>query len=145
MKKETRHVIHHPLDVPIEVQTLGAQARDYLPASTAELAELVFEFSHRINVGEVVLVRIPSVEDGAQVCGKVIWMAKSARGYVIGVSFYSEGEVFRLRMIEQVCHIEAYRKEKLSREGRELSSEEAASEWISRYAAHFPGALPMAA
>jgi len=145
MKNETRHVIHHPLDVPIEVQTLGTWARDYLPASNTGLAELVFEFSCRINIGEVVVVSIPSVNDGARICGKVIWLAKSACGYVIGMSFYSEDEVFRMRMLEQVCHIEAYRKKKLSREGRELSSEEAASEWIARYAANFPKSLPMAA
>lgn len=145
MKNETRHVIHHPLDVPIEVQTLGAQARDSLPASTTGLAELVFELSYRINVDEVVVVSIPSVNDGARICGKVIWLAKSAHGYVVGMSFYSEDEVFRMRMIEQVCHIEAYRKKKLRREGRRLSSEEAAAEWIARYAARFPAALPLAA
>jgi hypothetical protein len=145
MNRATRQVIHHPIEVPIEVQTMGTQARDYLPASTTGLAELVFELSYRINVGEVVLVSIPSVDDGARIYGKVIWLAKSACGYVIGMSFYSEDEAFRMRMIEQICHIEAYRKKKLSREGRKLSSEEAATEWISRYAASFPRALPMAA
>jgi hypothetical protein len=145
MNRATRQVIHHPIEVPIEVQTIGTQARDCLPVSTTSLAELVFELSYRINVGEVVMVRIPSVNDSARICGKVIWLAKSACGYVIGISFYSEDEAFRMRMIEQICHIEAYRKEKLSSEGRKLSSEEAAVEWISRYAANFPRALPMAA
>ena len=41
-------------------------------------------------------------------------------------------------MIEQVCHIEHYRKEVMLREGRELSAQEAAREWISKYAGDFP-------
>ena len=50
----------------------------------------------------------------------------------------NEDELFRLRMIEQICHIEHYRNEMLKQQGRELSIEEAAQEWISRYAGEFP-------
>jgi hypothetical protein len=41
-------------------------------------------------------------------------------------------------MVEQICCIEHYREEILLNEGRELSCEEAATEWISTYAAQFP-------
>ena len=41
-------------------------------------------------------------------------------------------------MIEQICHIEHYRAEVEGKEGRELSSQEAAKEWISSYAGDFP-------
>lgn len=43
-----------------------------------------------------------------------------------------------MRMIEQICHIEHYRKEVERQEGRRLSSQDAADEWISRYAGDFP-------
>jgi hypothetical protein len=41
-------------------------------------------------------------------------------------------------MVEQVCHIEEYRRTVQRLEGRELSAEEAAFEWIHRFAAQFP-------
>ncbi len=41
-------------------------------------------------------------------------------------------------MVEQVCYIEDYRRFVLMHEGRELSQEDAASEWIAKYAAQFP-------
>jgi hypothetical protein len=145
INSETRHVIRHPLEIPIEVQSLGAQARDCLPVRNTGLAELAFNFPRRINVGEVIMVRIPSINESAEICGKVIWLAKSADGYVIGVSLYSENEAFRMRMLEQICHIEVYRKKVLAGEGRKLTSEEAAAEWVACYAASFPNALPMAA
>ena len=145
MNTESRHVIRHPSEIPIEIQPLGVQGLNYLPVRNAGLAELAFDFPCRVNVGEVVVIRIPSVNEGAEICGKVIWLAKSAGGYVIGVSFHNENEAFRMRMLEQICHIESYRKDVLVTEGRELSNEAAAIEWISCFAASFPNAWPMAA
>ena len=50
------------------------------------------------------------------------------------------GKNILLRMVEQICHIEHYRNELLQTEGREISSEVAAKEWIEKYAHTFPGA-----
>jgi hypothetical protein len=41
-------------------------------------------------------------------------------------------------MVEQVCHIEQYKADVLKKEGRELTGEEAAKEWILKYAKDFP-------
>ena len=45
---------------------------------------------------------------------------------------------FAVRMIEQVCHIEQYRQQVSKKEGRELSRDGAALEWITQHAALFP-------
>jgi hypothetical protein len=50
---------------------------------------------------------------------------------------YSSGEAFRLRMESQCQEIEQYRQSVLNESGRELSLDEAAMEWIARYAADF--------
>jgi hypothetical protein len=47
-------------------------------------------------------------------------------------------EAFKVRMVEQICHIEHYRKEVLASEGRRLTTQEAATEWISKYSSKFP-------
>ena len=70
--------------------------------------------------------------------GNVVWCDRSGNGYEIGIEFEKSRDVFRLRMIEQICHIEHYRKEILLQEGRELTTQEAASEWITKYASDFP-------
>jgi hypothetical protein len=41
-------------------------------------------------------------------------------------------------MVEQVCAIDRYRRQVLEQEGRTLSRDEAASEWITKYAGRFP-------
>ena len=56
----------------------------------------------------------------------------------LGVEFLDRRDAFRARMVEQVCHIENYRKTVYHTEGRVLAGKEAALEWIGKYAAHFP-------
>ena len=69
---------------------------------------------------------------------RVAW-CKDRRGYYeVGVEFLAEDDMFRARMVEQVCHIEHYRKAVKAKEGRRLSREEAALEWIAKHAADFP-------
>lgn len=41
-------------------------------------------------------------------------------------------------MVEQIYQIEEYKKHVMAREGRQLSIEAAAQEWIEKYAAQFP-------
>jgi hypothetical protein len=41
-------------------------------------------------------------------------------------------------MVEQVCSIERYRRLMESEEGRVLTRDEAAQEWIAKYAGRFP-------
>jgi len=58
--------------------------------------------------------------------------------YDVGLRLLDPNDAFRVRMVEQVCHIEHYRNEISAREGRRLTSREAAVEWISKYSASFP-------
>jgi len=55
----------------------------------------------------------------------------------------SDQEVFRARMLEQVRQIGKYRQSVLKETGRLLTPEEAAQEWIERYAAAFGRDNPM--
>jgi len=52
--------------------------------------------------------------------------------------YHPEQVAFRMRMMEQLCHIENYRQQVLDTEGRALNPEQAASEWIDHHAAAFP-------
>ena len=102
------------------------------------LGGLSFISKQALNVFQRVRVCVPLIKEDNFVEGRVIWCEKARNGYEVGLEFDSSKEVFRLRMIEQICHIEHYRKEIEREEGRKLSTEEAAKEWISQYAGDFP-------
>ena len=58
--------------------------------------------------------------------------------FELGVEFLNADDAFRARMVEQVCYIENYKLTVFREEGRRLSLEEAAREWISKFASDFP-------
>ena len=137
-----RKFIRHPSDVPIQV-TLDwvddeSDETSDQTITNVSLGGLAFVSQKPLEVLERVRVSIPVLNQENNLVGNVVWCEKSDSGYEIGIEFEKSRDVFRLRMIEQICHIEHYRKEISRVEGRELSSGEAAREWISKYAGDFP-------
>jgi len=75
--------------------------------------------------------------------GLVAWCKKkditsSNNHYDVGIQFIDAKTEFAIRMVEQVCYIEKYKRDVLEKEGRKLTGEEAAVEWIKKYAKKFP-------
>ena len=106
--------------------------------TNVSLGGLSFLSSRPFDVLTRVLVCIPVLDRDTRLIGNVVWCEKSDAGYEIGIEFERTRDFFRLRMTEQICHIEHYRREVLEHEGRELTSKEAASEWIAKFAGDFP-------
>ena len=102
------------------------------------LGGLALLSTHPLDVLQRVRVSIPVLDQESELTGNVVWCEKTDRGYEIGIEFEKSRDTYRLRMIEQICHIEHYRKEVRRLEGRELTSHQAAEEWIARYAKDFP-------
>ncbi len=106
--------------------------------TNVSLGGLAFVSAKPIKVLERVRICIPVLDRDNYLVGNVVWCEKSGSGYEIGVEFESSRDVYRLRMIEQICHIEHYRNEVARIEGRKLTAQEAAQEWIAKYAGDFP-------
>jgi hypothetical protein len=139
-----RKFIRHPVDVPIQVSNSRVEDEDDgtldQTITNVSLGGLAFVSPKPLEILDRVRVCIPILERDNTLIGNVVWCEKcaSGSGFEIGIEFEKARDAFRLRMIEQVCHIEHYRKEVMLREGRQLSAQEAAREWISKYAGDFP-------
>jgi hypothetical protein len=68
----------------------------------------------------------------------VVWCREEAGEFQVGVKFTEEETAYAVRMVEQLCYIEHYRQSVQETEGRKLSGEEAALEWIEKFAGNFP-------
>jgi Tfp pilus assembly protein PilZ len=99
---------------------------------------LCFRAEQALELGTEVHLVIPMRRPPFEADGIVAWCREVDHELQVGVRFTDAVSAFALRMIEQLCHIESYRLEVARREGRELSSEAAAEEWIGRFAAGFP-------
>ncbi len=106
--------------------------------TNVSLGGLAFVSAKPIKVLERVRICIPVLDRDNYLVGNVVWCEKSGSGYEIGIEFESSRDVYRLRMIEQICHIEHYRNEVARIEGRKLTAQEAAQEWIAKFAGDFP-------
>lgn len=145
MNVESLYLIRHPRQIPLETRVTRLKSDQHPSTHGACQAMLAFDCERRVRVGATITVRVPCLLEDCQVTGRVVWLIRSLQGYVVGVAFFSEGEAFRMRMLEQLCHIEAYRRAKTACEGRNVTRNEAAAEWIARHAADFPSPLPLAA
>jgi len=134
-----RSYIRHPSDIPIECQadernTGISQERlhDISPGG------LSFSSARSFDLGALITIRISCVQPGFEARAYVVWCRRDGAGFLIGVAFTERGDLYRARMVEQICHIEHYRAGVLASEGRQLDGEQAAREWIQKFAEDFP-------
>lgn len=133
-----RQFVRHPAAIPIEVRAseqVGQAINDVYNVSKGGLA---FYSDHALEPGTVVEIVIRFVRPRFETLARVVWCQVLERGFELGVEFLTAEDAFRARMVEQVCHIEHYRREIYETEGRDLTSGEAALEWIDKYSAQFP-------
>jgi len=88
---------------------------------------------HEILVSEVIDIQILLLKPVYISKGKVVWCKAVGDHYEIGVEHIGEKGKDRLDMIEQISHIEHYRADIKAAEGRELTGEQAAKEWIATH------------
>lgn len=138
-EKDTRRRSHrHHAEIPIEFSipdsNMVTQTR-----STHDISKDGLSFASNlplpVNLVIDLCIRItqPAFEESA----KVVWCKLFGNEYEIGVKFLSEEALYRIKMVEQACHIEQYRKNMKATQGRVLTIEQAAMEWISKFAADY--------
>ena len=128
--------MRHTVTVPLEVHPLPARQRATTSVNMGE-GGLAFLLDACVDTGTVVQVRIPTVQPPFEAAARVVWCRPEQDRFLVGVAFLDAGAAFQVRMVEQVCAIEEYRREIRQREGRELTSQQAAEEWIAKYAPRF--------
>ena len=137
---EARQFIRHPVSMPIEASLAGpVSARYASQAHCIGVGGLAFRCGQVVEPGTFLHVRITYVRPEFETDARVVWCRNTESSVELGVEFLNSDDAFRARMVEQVCHIETYRRDVGDNEGRMLSTEEAAAEWIGKYAAIFPG------
>lgn len=145
-----RKYIRHPSRIPIDFQIDDTASPTIYQTKDVSQGGLCFQTDRPMPRGKKIRLRIPLAfqigvvreqgedQERFEAEGVVAWCCKESGRYAVGVKFLDPGTRFGVRMVEQVCHIEHYRHDVLLEQGRELTSEEAAREWVERYAAEFP-------
>ncbi len=133
-----REYLRHTVGVPLEVERLGEPSPLIEAGINVSHGGLAFLSTRCPQVGEILQLRIPTVEPVFEAHARVTWCRPESGKFLVGVRFLDASDAFRSRMVQQVCSIENYRNEVREREGRVLSTQEAAAEWIEKFAGRFP-------
>jgi hypothetical protein len=145
-----RKFIRHPSDIPIDFQIINVEQPEPRLVKDVSQGGLCFNSDKPLPLGTAIHIRIPAVilpqsapeesslESPFDADGIVAWCNPEERGYAVGVEFTDPSTQFGMRMVQQVCHIQRYRFDVLQGEGRALTTEEAAREWVERFASAFP-------
>ena len=133
-----RRFIRHTADVPLKVRTVRESTRASRRGVNVSFGGLAFESDVPVPHGTTIEVRIDQVKPPFEAHARVVHCEPEGDHFCIGVQFLDASDAFRARMVEQVCSIDRYRQEVREREGREMTGQEAAEEWIRQHAARFP-------
>ncbi len=134
-----RQYIRHPSRMPIRFDIQGDMPRREEYLRNVSEGGLCFASQIELDAGVLIRVTIPVLGQQFEVEGHVAWCRPAGSGFEVGVRFTTSQDRFSVRMVEQLCYIEDYRQQVQQDEGRYLTSEEAAGEWIERFADKFPG------
>lgn len=133
--------MRHPIEVPIEVIEELEVDSCWNQLHDISYGGLCFDSLACQQKDQSVRIRINLAVSPVEIEGRVVWCHRKGRQFEVGVTFTGEDEANRVRMVEQICQIESYRQRILETEGRRLSNQEAALEWIKKHAARFPGVM----
>ncbi len=136
-----RKYMRHPTEIPIEVVQEPNSNRGMKQLHDISYGGLCFDSQTCLKKDFLVRIRMKVADAGFDVQGRVVWCRKKSEHFEVGITFTGEDEANRVRMVEQICQIEKYRQQVLKSEGRRLTTQEAAFEWIKKYAAGFPGVV----
>lgn len=131
--------IKHPPDIPLDFSL--EPSPPYVAAQMLNVHEggMVFETRTSLPVGAKIHIKVNLRGSDVNLHGVVSHCILVGESHCdVGVQFEEDNEHYAMRMVEQACHIEHYRQVLSKTAGRELSEDEAAAEWIARFAEYFP-------
>lgn len=138
MTDSQRQFIRHTVDVPLQVKLLPDALPEANQGVNVSHGGLAFTLNECLPLDQIIELRIPTVDPPFEAHARVAWCKPEGNHYLVGVQFLDSTDAFQSRMVQQVCAIEQYRKEVAASEGRTLNSQQAAAEWIKKYAGRFP-------
>jgi PilZ domain len=124
-----RRFIRHPLNIPINVTSPHQET--VCSSKNIGVGGLSFIGDYYVMPGTLVNIHIPYFQPPFSSEARVLWSREADEGTELGVEFLTVDDAYRARMVEQICHIESYRRQVAKEQQRNLTSHEAALNWMA--------------
>lgn len=131
--------IRHPEQIAIELTPSHSCSYEHSAPSAPALG-LICSSPTPFTKGSALNVNFPEAPFTRHaITGTVLKCTPQHQHYELAIEFNSADSTMHLRMVEQQAYISLYQQHIAHYQGRILSEDAAALEWIERYAAWFPG------
>jgi hypothetical protein len=131
--------IHHPTSFPIEYKLLRKWHDITGRAAKTGRLGVIFTSETYIKPGQLLEIIIPLRNEAVQFTGKVVLVRHYGDHYEIGVGLFHNEDACKVRIVEQICHIEAYLHHRKFKDGPYTNNRDRLTkEWIAKYAANIP-------
>ena len=130
--------IHHPRRFPIEYRRISFWEKTVPVFEEASDIGLTITSVKYMKPGTCIEIAIPIRRELQKFRCRVVLVREVSEGYELGLWLLNKSDAARIRIVEQICHIELYLNDKRYMDGPFLSRERVANEWITRFAANFP-------
>lgn len=142
MRTDNRRATRHSTGMPLQLAETDIKHRHAVPCANISTGGLACYAASPVPPGTAVSIDFPALPGDTSLTGTVAWcraVENVDEVFDIGVEFSADNDdSYRVRLCEQICRIERYKRDVLLDEGRFLTSDEAAAEWIAEHAAAFP-------
>lgn len=131
--------IQHPCSIPAQISLCEAPYTESHQKDASIHTGISLVTDTFFATGTELEVEISIHQPGFKATGKVAWCLPIEDGlFRTGICFNDADTAYKVRMVEQLCYIEQYRRTVEREEGRKLNQEDAAREWITYFAKDFP-------
>jgi hypothetical protein len=133
--------LYHPSGFPLEIRRKWFTAKPGTVSTPQQFPHIgiIFASDRYLKPGTMVEITVHMPNNLEKFTGQVVLVKHNRDHYEIGLWLSDPADAGRARIVEQVCHIEAYLKEKKYRDGPyNLNPERVAREWIAKYAGGVP-------
>lgn len=137
--QEHRRFYRHPIHCPIQVRESRENQVERLESVDISQGGLCFFCAHSLQPKTSIEVDIPIREKCFHIRARVVYSREDVRTslFKTGVAFEDTDSLFNAKLAEEILAIEKFRGNLALLEGREVSEEEAARQWISKHAKKF--------
>lgn len=129
--------VAHPKDIPLHIEEVSTQSFQANAMETNGFAGIICLTPQAYNPGQCVQLKLAEIDPNFCVTGRIVWCDKEADEFRVAIEFPCKDDCYCVRMVEQLSHIEHYRRQ-AKQQGRRLNFNDAAAEWIQKFAASFP-------
>jgi hypothetical protein len=136
MSSNDRAHPRHVSDLPVVVSFGEVLASESTYLNDISAGGVGFNAMVPLEPGAVLILQLPPGRPVLSTPVRVVWCRQVGLHHAVGAEFLSKNVALRDRIVEMVRQIDDYRSA-TARDGRSLSAQHAAIEWIDRFGKDF--------